>query len=131
MTYEAAGNVTKDNNGYEYEYDYENRIVKTTKDSSDIAEYAYEALGRRIKKYDAVADKTRLYYYNTNNQVICDFDSLGVDATYNFIYGNYIDEVIAVNFGTTYLYVHDHLYSPVIVFGSAGTVLSATFRVLP
>ena len=103
-------------------YDYENRIVKIVKDSNDIAEYAYDALGRRIKKYDAVADKAHLYYYNTNNQVICDFDSLGVDVTYNFIYGNYIDEMLAVNFGTTYLYVHDHLYSPVAVaslFGSS------------
>ena len=30
-------------------YDYENRIVKIVKDSNDIAEYAYDALGRRIK----------------------------------------------------------------------------------
>ena len=49
LTYDAAGNVTTDKNGYEYEYDYENRIVKIVKDSNDIAEYAYDALGRRIK----------------------------------------------------------------------------------
>jgi hypothetical protein len=31
----------------EYEYDHENRIVKITKDSNDIAEFAYDALGTR------------------------------------------------------------------------------------
>jgi len=31
------------------EYDYESCIVKITKDSNDIAEFAYDALGRRIQ----------------------------------------------------------------------------------
>jgi len=35
-------------NSHQYEYDYENRIVKITKDSSDIAEFAYDAIGRKI-----------------------------------------------------------------------------------
>ena len=41
-----------DKDGYEYEYDYENRIVKITKDGNDVAGFAYDALGRRIEKKD-------------------------------------------------------------------------------
>jgi len=48
--YKVAGNLTADKDGYEYQYDYENRIVKITKDGSAIAEFAYDALGRRIEK---------------------------------------------------------------------------------
>jgi len=46
--------------------------VKITKDSNDIAEFAYDALGRRIKKRDCVADTKNVYYYNDNWQVLCD-----------------------------------------------------------
>ncbi|KPK76159.1 MAG: hypothetical protein AMJ79_07920 [Phycisphaerae bacterium SM23_30] len=41
---------------YAYEYDYENRLIKITKGESDIAEYAYDALGRRMQVYDMVAE---------------------------------------------------------------------------
>ena len=62
--YNAAGNLIKDYNGYEYEYDYENRITKITKDGNDIADFIYDALGRRIYKYDQVATEPTFYYYN-------------------------------------------------------------------
>ena len=42
-------------------------IVKIAKNNKTIAEYIYDALGRRIRKI-AGAD-TGLYYYNNNNQV--------------------------------------------------------------
>ena len=55
--------------GYEYEYDYENRIVKITKAGQTKAEFAYDALGRRIEKKDLVdPNNTRRYYYNYNWQ---------------------------------------------------------------
>lgn len=69
LTYDAAGNLITDKDGYEYEYDYENRIVKITKDNNDIAEFTYDALGRRIEKKDVVdSNNTRRYYYNNNWQ---------------------------------------------------------------
>jgi len=80
LEYDAAGN-TKDRLGYEYEYDYENRIVKVTKDNNDIAEFAYDALGRRIRKTDCVADTNTLYYYNDSRQVLCEYSTAAlVDA---------------------------------------------------
>ena len=43
MLYDAAG--------YVYEYDYENRLTKIEDSgSSDVAAFAYDALGRRIEK---------------------------------------------------------------------------------
>ena len=54
ITHDDAGNLTTDKDGYTYEYDYENRIVKIEDSSSnDVAEYAYDALGRRIRVIDS------------------------------------------------------------------------------
>jgi len=70
LSYDAAGNLTQDQRGYEYEYDYENRIVKITKGTQTKAEFAYDALGRRIRKIDSAASETTLYYHNYNWQVL-------------------------------------------------------------
>jgi len=123
--YDDAGNTTKDPNNYEYEYDYENRIVKITKGEADIAEYVYDALGRRIQKFDVVADETIRYYYNDNWQVLTETDGNG-DTQRRYIYGNYIDEVlvmVAPNEPNDYYYTHDHLYSPVALMNDSGDVV--------
>jgi len=100
-----------------YEYDYENRIVKITKDGNDIAEFAYDALGRRIRKIDSVAGDTTYYYNNYKWQVLYETGDTGIKI---FVYGNYIDEVL---FRTPFFYyVHDHLYSPVATVLSNGTI---------
>ena len=65
ISHDDAGNLTADKDGYAYEYDYENRIVKIQDSSSnDVVEYAYNALGRRIRVIDSKASTTTLYYYN-------------------------------------------------------------------
>ncbi len=57
LTYDNAGNTTEDERAYEY--DYENRIVRITDvNDANVAEFAYDALGRRIKKVDSVAGTT-------------------------------------------------------------------------
>ena len=111
MEYHAAGNLTKDKDGYEYQYDYENRIVKITKDGNDIAEFAYDALGRRVRKKDLVADVNSLYYYNDNWQVLADYNDAGVLQMW-FVYGNYVDEVVIMRrpegqYSYDYFYVHE------------------------
>ena len=125
LSYDAAGNLTEDKDGYEYEYDYENRIVKITKDPNDtvVAEFAYDALGRRIHKIDSIAGETTLYYYSSNWQVLCEYDGSN-NAEKLFVYGNYIDEVLLMKAdGNDYYYVHDHLYSPAALTDSAGDVI--------
>ncbi len=124
LTYDNAGNLTTDKDGYKYSYDYENRIIEI-KDSSnnDVAEFAYDALGRRIKKYDAVTDEMTYYYYNDKWQVVAEFD--GDDSPQRwYVYGNYIDEVLfSPGVGGNYYYLHDHLYSPVTLVNGSGTVI--------
>jgi YD repeat-containing protein len=55
--YAAAGNLTKDGT-YAYSWDYENRLtkVKLASDGSDVAEYTYDALGRRVEKLDQTGE---------------------------------------------------------------------------
>jgi len=72
LAYDAAGNLTTDKDGYQYEYDCENRIVRITDvNDANVAEYSYDALGRRIEKKDCITSaNTRRYYYNDNWQVL-------------------------------------------------------------
>jgi YD repeat-containing protein len=71
LAYDYAGNLTIDKDGYGYEYDYENRIVKITKSGQTKAEFAYDALGRRIEVKDCVDNtKTRRFYYDNDWRVL-------------------------------------------------------------
>ena len=113
--------LTTDKDGYIYEYDYENRITKITRDGNDIAEYAYDALGRRIWKRDSIADANNVYYYNDQWQVLVDFNDSDVEQQ-RFVYGNYIDEpILMVANGVEYQYLYDHLYNIVALTNSTGT----------
>jgi len=85
------------------------------------AEFTYDALGRRIEKYDADADETTLYYHNNNWQVLEEYDGSNNLQRY-FVYGNYIDEVLLMYDGTDHYYAHDHLYSPVALMDDTGSV---------
>ncbi|MHC4648458.1 MAG: hypothetical protein ACYTBJ_23615, partial [Planctomycetota bacterium] len=74
ITYDQAGNLATDKDGYGYEYDYENRIVQINDvNGTTVAEFAYDALGRRIRKIDSVASETTDYYYNDKWQVLCEY----------------------------------------------------------
>ncbi len=68
ITHDDAGNMTQDRQGYRYQYDYENRIVRIYRLSGPtevtVATFDYDALGRRIRKVDPIAGTTTLYYYD-------------------------------------------------------------------
>ncbi len=52
-TYDNNGNTISmiDSTGITtYQYDYENRLIKTTKSDGDVVEYKYDPFGRRIEK---------------------------------------------------------------------------------
>ncbi|MHC4867876.1 MAG: RHS repeat domain-containing protein, partial [Planctomycetota bacterium] len=88
--------------------------------------FAYDALGRRIRKIDSIAGTTRLYFYNDKWQVLTETDASETMKAW-YAYGNYIDEVLLtchVNYALlTRYYVHDHLYSPAAMAAGNGTVL--------
>ena len=91
LAYDAAGNLTQDHDGYRYVYDYENRITRIFKldgqTEIDVAQYAYDALGRRIGKYDAAAMETTFYYYNDQWQILAAYDEYSSLQRY-YVYGN-------------------------------------------
>ncbi|MHC4648597.1 MAG: hypothetical protein ACYTBJ_24335, partial [Planctomycetota bacterium] len=102
ITYDQAGNLKVDRQGYGYKYDYENRIVEINDvNGTAVVQYAYDALGRRIEKKDLVTSaNTRRYYHGGKWQVLCEY----VDgAPRMFVYGNYIDEVLLMYTGA-YIY---------------------------
>ena len=101
LLYDNAGNTTTDQNDYVYTYDYENRVdtIKRS-DSTTIVEYTYDALGRRIRKDDAITGaNSRLYYYSDQWQVLEEYDTTDETPVFkaDFVYGNYIDEPLIMH----------------------------------
>ena len=98
IDYDEAGNLISDHNGYLYTYDYENRIIGIEKGDGDatptaVASFAYDALGRRIRSiidsFDSSGGMTKDYYYNTNWQVLSEYDTTSTEILWaNFVYGN-------------------------------------------
>ncbi|MFC1782655.1 RHS repeat-associated core domain-containing protein [Planctomycetota bacterium] len=124
--YDEAGNLTTDYRGYQYSYDYENRLLEI-KDSDDtsIVAYAYDALGRRIQKDDKIAGQKTRYYNNHDWQVLAEYDDNGYHLR-SYIYGGYIDEVLVMvdpNAAEDYYYAHNHLYSPTALLDDAGDII--------
>jgi RHS repeat-associated protein len=98
---------------------------------TNIAEFEYDALGRRIEMVafdnSGTPTSTTTRYYYDDQRVLLETDATAAetDARY-FVYGNYIDEVLHmhdVSLSRNYYYGHDHLYSPVVVFGVAGGLM--------
>jgi len=124
LAYDAAGNLVQDQDGYHYEYDYENRVTHIYKMNGQtpetVAWYAYDALGRRIWKHDPAAAAANVYYYyNDQWQMLCEYTAETTCRQW-FSYGNYIDEVLSRNTHPTDMqmaqyYAHDHLYSPAVL----------------
>jgi RHS repeat-associated protein len=127
LLHDAAGNLTRDHRGYLYEYDMENRLTKVSRsDSTVVATFEYDALGRRIEKVDAIAGTTTRYYYDDQRVAIQTLVSGGVESDDRyFVFGNYIDEVLLMRTaaGTDTYYGHDHLYSTVVLFAANGSVV--------
>ena len=69
-----------------------------------------------------LADKN---FDNPNWQVLGQYDVTGSETLdKNFIYGNYIDEVVIMTDGTDYHYYgHDHLFSPVALIEADGDIV--------
>ena len=139
LAYDAAGNLTQDHDGYRYVYDYENRITRIYKLNGqteiDVAEYAYDALGRRIEARsfaDGQLDAVRRYWYNDQWQVLTQGYWSQAYASFtlsrNYIYGNTIDEVILSVIPAqagiqNHYFLHDHLYSPAALLDDTGAVV--------
>ena len=124
ISHDNAGNLTVDKDGYVHEYDTENRLIRIVDvNDVEIATFDYDALNRRIRKVDKIASNVTLFYYSSDWQVLAEYDGSG-SLQRTFVYGNYIDEVLLMNDGSSdYLYLHDHLYSPSVLLNASGSVI--------
>jgi RHS repeat-associated protein len=93
--HDENGNLSEDGKGYIYTYDYRNRLIKVELDTETVAEYTYDALGRRIAK--TVGDTVTYFYYDTDNRVIAEYEGdTTPELTKEYVYGNGITEVLAM-----------------------------------
>ena len=105
FVYDAAGNLI-DNGVRTFKYDAWNRVVEVKASTNLIAEYEYDALGRRIRKrvensgapLDTTGDGD--YFYYDGHRVLehrkTNASDTAVEPHRRYVYGlDYIDEVVA------------------------------------
>ncbi|MFP4474495.1 MAG: RHS repeat-associated core domain-containing protein [Desulfatibacillaceae bacterium] len=120
LVYDSAGNLI-DDGAYEYMYDYENQLTRVTRksDSHVMVEYTMDAVNRRVEK--TVDGVTTTFIYD-DSRVIQDRAGGGVVAQY--VYGNRLDEVVAMYRDSgTYYHHADVLGSTMAVSDASGAIV--------
>ena len=128
LQHDANGNLTNDG-CHAYTYDEENRLVQVVRlgtlpgDPRVVAQYAYDALGRRIAKLadpDPLSPPSAVIYLHDNVRTIEEQTPAGATlATYT--YGNYVDEVLTMDRGgAIWFYHHNGQASPVAITSATG-----------
>ncbi len=120
LTYDDNGNLLDDGTNA-YEYDYENRLIKVTRESDSVilGEYKYDALGRRVEK-TALGTTTRFYYEGTGLIE----ERVGDTTQATYYYGEGLDDVVAMNRGGQVYYYHTNtLGSVVAMTDGAGNIV--------
>lgn len=103
--YDDAGNLTQTENGYGLAYDYDNRLVKVYTDSNHngqwdsgepvLADYAYDALGHRIKETKG-CQSVRCYY--DGETVLAEYDAATGNLLRYHVGGpSYLDEHVLLH----------------------------------
>ncbi len=108
-------------------WDFDNRLtgVDNTGDSTPDVTYAYDALGRRVSRTESSAT---VVYVSAGQQVIADYSS-GSSPTstplYRYVWGDYIDEPILRQTGSSSLryYHHNQQFSTIALTNFDGEVI--------
>jgi RHS repeat-associated protein len=134
ITHDPEGNVTTDDFGRTYAWDYDNRLASTIANGApgDDAQYSYDALGRRVAKevtdpQTQVTETTTFSYAGW--QVLAEHQNQVLAR--HFVYGRYIDEPLAMDdqLGVLggqpgfYWYHHDRQYNVTALTDDTGTVV--------
>ena len=126
IAHDANGNLQRDER-FVYAYDEENRLIRVTRRAGRpvvVAEYQYDALGRRVVKRanpGGIATETR-YFYDTARIIEEQNASSVTQATY--VYGNYIDEVLTMDRGGQSFFYHQNtLWSVAALTDNAAKVV--------
>ncbi len=123
VQYDAAGNLTVDEDGRQYFYDEQNRLTEL-RDAGNVvlAAYTYDALGRRVTA--TIGGVTTRHYYDGRREIE-ERDAADVRLAYHVNGGQYIDERVATwrdALGQFRYYLHGDNFSVVGVGGPAGGV---------
>ena len=129
-TYDDNGNlITKTNKSNPtevttYSYDIENQLIQVTGPTSQVTNYIYDGLGRRIEKN---VNGTITRYVYDNEDIIAEYDgSNTLQAKY--LHGPGIDEPLRMERGgQNYFYHADGLGSITVITNSSGTTVK-TYR---
>ena len=90
-THDDCGNLTSDGT-LDFEYDYRNQIVRVKQGETTIAEYKYDALGRRVEKDDQT-NVQRFIYSTAETVAVYDGSNNWIR---DFVFGPVIDEVLMI-----------------------------------
>ena len=122
--YDAAGNIVSDGLHTDYFYSQNNRLIRVEIDGATIAEYAYDAFERRVKK---VADGvTTHFHYDLNGLLISETNGNG-NPRRDYVYLNGEPVAMKTYGGSAgwYWFVNDHLGTPQKMVDEAGSVVWA------
>jgi len=132
IEHDAKGNITKDQFGNTYAYDFDNQLIEA-KDSSGavLGTYTYDALGRRTERTVAATGVTTAYVCLSDasgmGQVIAEYEN-GTLVRHT-TYGSYVDEPLSLhvksgtNAGNTYWYHADRQYNVLGLADAMGMVV--------
>lgn len=122
ISYDENGNVTHDGR-FEYSYNWRNQITNVYDAASGavIADYAYDALGRRISKFNHETGEGTRYFYD-GWRLIEEREGDGT-LTASFIYNGIGEPVAMVRGSDTYFYHYDARGSIEAVTDASGEVV--------
>ena len=136
--HDANGNLTTNDRGFGFAYDYENRLTTVYEDlDADgaldpgepiLATYTYDALGRRTSetRTDAIANGTTYYYYD-GERIIAEYDAADTLERY-YVHGEtYVDEHAVVHEAASdkdFAYSLDDMYNVVGLVDDTGELVA-------
>lgn len=112
--YDAAGNMSEDNQGHLYNYDAENRIATAGGET-----YIYDGDGNRVMKTGGVA--ARIYWLGAASEVLNEFDTSGNNPERNVYLAGALRARVDAN-GTVNYVLGDQIGSTRIVANASGGV---------
>ena len=120
-TYDLNGNLTDDGTN-QYEYDYENRLIRVTQSASE-ANYGYDPFGRRITSHTSTRPQETTLFIHDGDSVIedytCDPNFSACALVRSYLYSNRIDELLRSTTydvqSTDYYYHHDALGNTIAI----------------
>lgn len=116
-THDGNGNLTCDGS-HTYTFDFENRLVAV--DNGATATYAYDALGRRIRR--EVGGVVTLFYFDGFREI--EERDVAGNVTATYVFGTWIDDILQMKRGgDVYFYHSNSLGSVVALTNAAGEVV--------